>query len=143
MSAQYTFETTRTYAFDSKPARRRVAVEDDPTEDGNGSLTYSAASSIHSVGESTDSSLADALRGLDVHDSKEIALYLESRRRDEKSVAGESLAYSTVAGESVAYSTGAGESLAYSTDAESQMRSLATDAESRLHGTDYLNSIAG
>ena len=96
---------------------------------GNGSLTYSAASSINSAGESTDSSFADIMRVLDGHEggSKELAAYLKreaARTTDEKSIAGESLAYST--------------------DAESQMmKSLATDAESALQGADLLSTITG
>jgi hypothetical protein len=120
---------------------------DDPT-DGNGSLTYSAASSINSAGESTDSSFADIMKVLDGQDTHELAAYLKhqaakqhhnnnmnshsghggggtsNRGGDERSVA---------------------ESLAYSTDAESHMqRSMgtATDA-SGLHGTDLLSTITG
>jgi hypothetical protein len=128
----------------------------DPT-DGSGSLTYSAASSINSqAGESTDSSFADIMRVLDVQDSKELAAVLQKERArhsnshfgkhhhqqhhphnnfhhggDERSIA----AYS-IAAESA-------QSLTYSTDAESHMRSLATDAESGLHGTGILGTIAG
>jgi hypothetical protein len=97
--------------------------------DGNGSLTYSAASSINSAGESTDSSFADIMRVLDGQDTNELAAYLKQQAvrhslRDEKSVA---------------------ESWAYSTDAESHMqRSMATDADaSGLHGTDLLSTITG
>lgn len=65
-----------------------------------------------------------------MHDSKEIANFLEQRanRRDEKSVA-DSLAYSANA-----------ESLAYSTDAESHFRSSATADTSKLHGAEFLGS---
>jgi hypothetical protein len=108
---------------------------DDPT-DGNGSLTYSAASSINSAGESTDSSFADIMKVLDGQDTHELAAYLKHQAakqhhnnninnhtsRDERSV---------------------GESLAYSTDAESHMqRSMGTDATG-LHGTDLLSTITG
>ena len=118
-----------TYTFhDGTPSTNRKSRDDDPT-DGNGSLSYSAASSVNSGADSADSSFM--LRGLDVHDSKELANYLEQRaRRDEKSVAADSLAYSTNA-----------ESLAYSTDAESHFRSLATSDTSKLHGTDLLGSV--
>jgi len=131
MTTKYTFETTpTTYTKDEKRKHRRRSSSDggedvDPT-DGSGSLTYSAASSINSAGESTDSSFADILRVLDVQgqDTKELAAYLqkERTRKDERSVA---------------------ESLAYSTDAESNVRSMATDAESNLHGTDFLSTITG
>jgi hypothetical protein len=114
---------------------------DDPT-DGNGSLTYSAASSINSAGESTDSSFADIMKVLDGQDTHELAAYLKHQAakqhhnnklnnnnhtsRDERSV---------------------GESLAYSTDADSHMqRSMGTDAyteASGLHGTDLLSTITG
>lgn len=109
--SRYTFEATPVYF----PRR------DD--NDGSGSLTYSAASSIQSAGESTDSSFADIMKVLD--DSKDLAVFLKKnpqRERDEKSVA---------------------ESLAYSTDAESHFRSLTTDAESRLQGADLVESMMG
>ena len=129
MATKYTFETTpTTYAKDDRRRHRRRTSSDggediDPT-DGSGSLTYSAASSINSAGESTDSSFAEMLRGLDVENTKELAAYLqkERTRKDERSVA---------------------ESLAYSTDAESNVRSMATDAESGLHGTESLSTITG
>jgi len=161
MATKYTFEssTTTTYEFHDKiiPSshrrhnnnssssssnnnnnnfhhqhHRRQTSKDshdgDPT-DGSGSLTYSAASSINSAGESTDSSFADILRVLDVQDSKELAAYLRKdggggghHRKDEKSVA---------------------ESLAYSMDAESCMKSMATDNESGLHGADLLSTFTG
>jgi hypothetical protein len=129
------FETSSTtYAFhDSKTNNSRRVRDEDPT-DGNGSLTYSAASSVNSgTGESTDSSFADVLRGLDVQESKEIAAYLEQRlsRREDRSVA-----------ESFAYSANV-DSLAYSTEADTHGRSIATDGETKLHGTDYLGSITG
>jgi hypothetical protein len=135
MTTKYKFESS--YGFKEEPApkprrhHRRLSRDSeggedaDPT-DGSGSLTYSAASSINSAaGESTDSSFADIMKVLDVQDSKELTSFLQkerSHRRDERSVA---------------------ESLAYSTDAESQMRSLATDGESLLHGTDIISTITG
>jgi hypothetical protein len=109
----------------------------DDFTDGNGSLSYSAASSINSAGESTDSSFADIMKVLDGQDTHELAAYLKHQAakqhhnnnmnnhtsRDERSVAGESLAYST--------------------DAESHMqRSMGTDATG-LHGTDLLSTITG
>eukprot|EP00977_Amphora_coffeiformis_P010570 scaffold2490_cov169-Amphora_coffeaeformis.AAC.2 len=138
--------STTKYTFDSptyepptgkKKHHRRVQSkdseggEDGDHLDGSGSLTYSAASSINSAtGESTDSSFADIMRVLDVQDSKELATVIQKERakhgRDERSVAAESQ-----------------HSLAYSTDAESNMRSLATDAESALNGTRYLSTIPG
>lgn len=164
--SKYTFETTPTYELSSgkkhgKNHRRHNSKDSennhndhDPT-DGSGSLTYSAASSINSnAGESTDSSFADIMRVLDVQDSKELAAVLQKERArhsnshfgtargDEQSIAAasaHSLTYST--GHSLTYSTG--QSLTYSTDAESHMRSLATDAESGLHGTGILSTITG
>lgn len=130
---KYTFESTPTYGFkdtDRRKHHRRATShtsegENDPT-DGSGSLTYSAASSINSAGESTDSSFGEIMRVLDgQEDTKEIAAYLKKEAarqvRDEKSVA---------------------DSLAYSTDAESHMRSLATEAGSHLHG-DLISTITG
>lgn len=102
-----------------------------------GSLTYSsAASSINSAAESTDSSFADIMKVLDGPEStREIAMYLQhkeaaaaaataARRQDERSVAESSLAYST--------------------DAESMMRSLVTEGESTaLQGADYISTMTG
>lgn len=101
-------------------------AEDGDTLDGSGSLTYSAASSINSAaGESTDSSFADIMKVLDVQDSKEVSALIQKelarQAKDERSIAAESQ-----------------NSLAYSTDAESHLRSLATDGESALNGTRYL-----
>ena len=115
--SRYTFESTT-------PASVSHKRGDDT--DGNGSLSYSAASSIQSTGESSDSSFADIMKVLD--DSKDIAAFIKKNqpaaaRTDEKSVAAESLAYST--------------------DAESHIRSLATDAESKLQGTDLIMDLAG
>jgi hypothetical protein len=89
----------------------------------SGSLTYSATSSVNSgCADSTDSSFADIMKVLDAQDGKDLASYLRgSSRRDEKSVA---------------------ESLAYSTDADTHLRSLATDGgESHLRGTDLLRCV--
>jgi hypothetical protein len=138
MAAKYTFEPS--YGFKDDPvvpkhrrhhrrsSRGSEGGDDADPTDGSGSLTYSAASSINSAaGESTDSSFADIMKVLDVQDSKELASYLHKEkhihhRRDERSVA---------------------ESLAYSTDAESMMRSMATDGESLLHGADFASTITG
>ena len=63
------------------------------------------------------------MKVLEIQDGTNLASFLRggggsSSRRDEKSVAAESLAYST--------------------DADTYLRSLATDADSHLHGTDLL-----
>ena len=155
MATKYTFETTSTYdvvhhAHESSTKqshrrghhlhhhhhRRTSSASSDPNSsdhggggsgdplDCSGSLTYSAASSINSgCGESTDSSFADIMKVLEIQDGTNLASFLRggggsSSRRDEKSVAAESLAYST--------------------DADTYLRSLATDADSHLHGTDLL-----
>ena len=137
-ATKYTFDAP-TYEPPSgkKKHHRRIQSKDSEGEDGDpldgsGSLTYSAASSINSAaGESTDSSFADIMRVLDVQDSKELAAVLQKERarqsnKDERSITAESQ-----------------HSLAYSTDAESHLRSLATDAESALNGTRYLSTIPG
>lgn len=135
-TAKYTFDAPAyepAVVSGKKKHHRRIHSKDSEGEDGDpldgsGSLTYSAASSINSAtGESTDSSFADIMRVLDVQDSKELASVLQKQgirqHKDERSVAAESQ-----------------HSLAYSTDAESHMRSLATDGESGLHGTGYLST---
>jgi hypothetical protein len=103
-------------------------------DDGNGSLTYSATSSVAS-----ESSFANIMKVLEGHsgDSKEIASYLQrqnggqghhkrgmSNGGDEKSCAADSLAYSARSATS--------DSLAYSEEAESYMRMLAADGESMV-----------
>jgi hypothetical protein len=159
-NTKYTFDSSTTYETNNHTTTKRKHHNhrrhnshdnssnndgDDPT-DGNGSLTYSAASSINSAGESTDSSFADIMKVLDGQDTHELAAYLKHQAakqhhnnninasnnhtsRDERSV---------------------GESLAYSTDAESHMqRSMGTDAHTQytdasgLHGTDLLSTITG
>lgn len=151
MPNQYTFEETApTYEFKDATApltdhhrrnkprshSRGNSYGGGGDDDGTGSLTYSAASSI--TGESTDSSFAGIMKVLDLQgDSKELASYLKKhvQRGDEKSCAADSLAYSTKSATS--------DSLAYSVDAESYMRSLAADGEShmsRLQGTSLLSA---
>jgi hypothetical protein len=104
-------------------------------DDGTGSLTYSATSSVAS-----ESSFANIMKVLEGHssDSKEIASYLQrqnggqrahhkrgmSNGGDEKSCAADSLAYSARSATS--------DSLAYSEEAESYMRMLAADGESMV-----------
>lgn len=137
MSTKYSFDSAPPYA-DNNTRRGRHRRhnssssnngDDDDQTDGNASLTYSAASSINSAGESTDSSFAGIMKVLDGQDTNELAAYLKlqaakhGHRGDERSVA---------------------ESLAYSTDAESHFRSLASNADaSGLHGTELLSTITG
>ena len=150
-TSKYVFEETApTYEFKasgnpySHRGRSRKNSYGDASDDGNGSLTYSASSSIRSSGgESTDSSFAEIRRALEAQggaDSKELAAYLKrlhhnhGGRGDEKSLAADSLAYSTDADSHLRFA-GGGDSLAYSAD--SYARSLATDLESHLHGSDF------
>ena len=143
MPNTYTFEDTApTYEFrdstaplsDRRKSRSRGNSYGD--DDGTGSLTYSATSSV--TGESTDSSFAGIMKVLETQgDSKELASYLKKHvhRGDEKSIANDSLAYSTKSATS--------DSLAYSLDADSYMRSLATDGGSlvsHLQGTALLSA---
>ena len=116
-----------------KQQQQDNADDFDPT-DGAGSLTYSAASSVHSegsaAGESTDSSFADIMRVLDLqdHDSKELRDLCkkegvhsagELREKHKRNHAANS-AYSVAS------------SLNYS-----------TDGESHLEGSQLLQTIAG
>ena len=100
----------------------------DDDADGGASLTYSTTSSVNScsvAGESHDSSFADIMKVLDVHDGKDLASFLKrdfltnsSKHGDERSTA---------------------ESLAYSVDNESYtLRSQVADNESVLQGTDFV-----
>ena len=132
---QYTFDQPEYTMADRAAANtrkhrrqhRKYSEDSDPT-DGSGSLTYSAASSINSAAESTDSSFADIMRVLDMQDPQqnkgmtpaEYHKYLQRahlapqphKQRSQTSVAS---------------------SLQYSTDGESHL----------LHGTDLVPSITG
>ena len=62
----------------SRQHQRTNSEDADPT-DGAGSLTYSAASSINSAGESTDSSFADIMKVLDMQDPQELGSLMKDR----------------------------------------------------------------
>jgi hypothetical protein len=145
----YTFETTsnqnttKKNSFKSKKHHKRGShnhshhkphdPEDSDPTDGSGSLTYSAASSVHSggsaAGESTDSSFADIMRVLDLqdHDSKELR---DLCKKEGVHSAGELREKRGLPAASGAYSVAS--SLNYS-----------TDGESHLEGSQLLQTIAG
>lgn len=137
---KYTFEdSSPSYEFKLGSNSHRRGRKNS-YDDENGSLTYSATSSINSK-ESTDSSFAEIRRILDAgggDNSKELAAYLKQRQQHQRdsgvSVAGESLAYSTDAESHLRFG---GDSLAYSTD--SYTRSMATGADSHLQGSDFVS----
>lgn len=149
----YKFEATPTYEFKEAPPPRSSRHRRDDSSVGSGSLTYSAGSSVHSAtGESTDSSFGDIMKVLDGESSSvDIAAYLQQKGyghssvRDERSIAADSLAYSTDAESLLRYDKSVADSLAYSTDAESNMlRSMATEGDSTaLMGTDLITTITG
>lgn len=103
----------------------------DPT-DGQGSLTYSAASSVHSggsaAGESTDSSFADIMRVLDLqeNDSKELRVLCQREGVNSVGELREKRGFAASSNYSVA------SSLNYS-----------MDGESHLEGSQLLQTIAG
>lgn len=137
---KYTFEdsTAPTYEFKSS-YHRGGRGRKNSYDDENGSLTYSAASSINSK-ESTDSSFAEIRRAFEAGgDSKEMAAFLKRHNmRADGSIAGESLAYSTDAESHLRY--GGADSLAYSADTASYFnRSMATDLGSHLQGSDIVS----
>lgn len=105
--------------FNKKAHKRRGSDDVD-----NASLTYSAASSVNSAGESTDSSFADIMRVLDVQDSQELKEFI---RKEGVSSVGE---FKSRRG--LTHQLSASSSLAYS-----------TDCESHLEGTKLLQTIAG
>lgn len=59
--------------------QRTHSSEDADPSDGSGSLTYSAASSINSAGESTDSSFADIMKVLDMQDPSELGPLMKDK----------------------------------------------------------------
>ncbi len=105
--------------YNKKSHKRRGSDDVD-----NASLTYSAASSVNSAGESTDSSFADVMRVLDVQDSQELKDFI--RKEGVSSVAELRSRRGLTSQQSVA------SSLAYS-----------TDGESHLEGTKLLQTITG
>jgi hypothetical protein len=129
-------KSRRTNSFGSnKSTSSRSSAGTNNDDDGTGSLTYSATSSV-----ATESSFNNIVKVLqqDGHDSKEIASLLNNRgvgqlhhhqrnfsNGDEKSCGADSLAYSA--------RSAASDSLAYSEEAESYMRMLAADGESTAH----------
>lgn len=127
-------KSRRTNSFGSnKSTSSRSSLGTNNDDDGTGSLTYSATSSVAS--ESSFNNIVKVLQQ-DGHDSKEIAALLKNRgivhhhhrnvsNGDEKSCAADSLAYSARSATS--------DSLAYSEEAESYMRMLAADGESTAH----------
>lgn len=105
----YEFKDTPTKAAE-KPRKNRSRSEDDAS---GASLNYSTASSMGN--ESTDSSFAEFRRVFE-GDSQELATFLKKHvKNDEKSFAGDSLAYST--------------------DAETWARSHISEGDSHLQGT--------
>ena len=141
---KYTFEDATAptqYEFRSNYTRggraRRNSYDDE-----NGSLTYSATSSINS-GVSNDSSFAEIRRALEAGgDSKELAAFLKRHNmRADGSIAGESLAYSTDAESHLRSYGHGGDSLAYSMDNESYQNvgSMATSVASHLQGSDLVS----
>ena len=144
MANKYTFEDTTAptqYEFRSSYGRGGRARRNSYDEE-NGSLTYSAASSINS-GVSTDSSFADIRRALEASgDTKELAAFLKRHnKRADGSIAGESLAYSTDAESHLRSYGHGGDSLAYSMDNESyhNVGSMATSIASHLQGSDLVS----
>ena len=144
---QYTFEqsdyhmksaTAAANANTRKHRRHQRTHSDDgdPT-DGSGSLTYSAASSINSAGESTDSSFADIMKVLDMQDRSELGALM----KDKMSPAEYHMHLQQQSNQSAHHhhnkarssQASVASSLQYSTDGESNF----------LHGTDLVSTITG
>ncbi|CAB9508155.1 expressed unknown protein [Seminavis robusta] len=111
---------------------------DDPTD--SGSLTYSAASSINSAGESTDSSFADIMKVLDMQDPNELGPLMKEkglshadyhRLQQQHAASLQGQAQAQIKAKSSQASTSS--SLQYSTDGESNL----------LHGTDLVSTVTG
>lgn len=119
----------------SRQHQRTNSEDADPT-DGAGSLTYSAASSINSAGESTDSSFADIMKVLDLQDPQELGslmkergltpaeyqMHLQHQARHSQQASNQRSSQASVTS-----------SLQYSTDGESNF----------LAGTDIVSTITG
>lgn len=100
-----------------------ASLNSENSMDDNGSLTYSAGSSIHSsgsaTGESTDSSFADIMRVLDIQDSSELTNLI---KKDKKGIGAKFLNSNASASSSLNYST---------------------DGDSALNGEQLLQTITG
>jgi hypothetical protein len=162
--------TTTTSTIKKKHSKTRSDGSSSVAGSEQGSLTYSVASgSVQSGGDESTagSSFADMMRVLD---NEDVASYI---RREQQLNCGASTSSSLPqmkygfntpqyhfattgrnagsnrsllgdGGATVDTRSVAGESLAYSTDVESHaLRSLQTDAESALHGTDLLSTFTG
>jgi hypothetical protein len=147
---QYTFDQASDYHMKSATAaanantRRhrkqhiRTPSEDADPTDGAGSLTYSAASSINSAGESTDSSFADIMKVLDLQDPSELGPLIKEKGLSpaEYHMQSQQTAnypshhpHNKVRSSQVSVAS----SLQYSTDGESNF----------LHGADLVSTITG
>lgn len=110
-------------------SKRRHRRGGQSSEDDNGSLTYSAGSSINSgnssaAGESTDSSFSDIMRVLALQDGPELEALMKKEGVDPRAIAK---VRAKAAGD-----TSVTSSLNYS-----------TDGESALNGEDVLQTITG
>jgi hypothetical protein len=140
-------DTTEQLSDRRKTGRRGRGLQHHGISDEEGSLTYSANSSIGSSqgASSADSSFADIRRVIDQHgeNSQALANFLKKHVRDERSLAGESLAYSMnsrTAADSLVYSMNSKtlDSLAYSTDQDTHLQSHISGQGSNLKGTKLL-----
>ena len=110
---------------------------DDPTD--SGSLTYSAASSTNSAGESTDSSFADIMKVLDMHDPNELGNLMKEKGltaaeyhmhlQQQHASLGGHYAHNKQRSSQASVTS----SLQYSTDGESNF----------LHGADLVSNMTG
>ncbi len=111
---------------------RRNHSDPDPT-DGNGSLTYSAASSVHSggsaAGESTDSSFAEIMRVLDLQEKGELKAII--KKEGVHSV------------EELREKRGMRSGTHYSGVSVASSLNYSMDGDSHLEGSQLLQTIAG
>lgn len=135
MKAAHAAANANTRKHRTRQHQRTNSEDADPT-DGAGSLSYSAASSINSAGESTDSSFADIMKVLDMQDPQE--------RKDRSMTAAEyhmhlqqqaayNPAYHAHTGKHRSSQASVTSSLQYSTDGESNF----------LAGTDLVSNFTG
>lgn len=120
----------------SRQHQRTNSEDADPTDAG--SLTYSAASSINSAGESTDSSFADIMKVLDMQDPQERSLAKERGMTPAEyhmhlQQQANNPAYQTHGGKHRSSQASVTSSLQYSTDGESNF----------LAGTDLVSAFTG
>ena len=121
----------------SRQHQRTNSEDPDPTDEA-GSLTYSAASSINSAGESTDSSFADIMKVLEMQEPQ-----VRSLSKDRGMTPAEYQMYQQQQAHNPAYQTHANKNRSSQVSVTSSLQ-YSTDGESNfLAGADLVSAFTG